>query len=102
MSSILSAQNLHTLRRRNIGRRCPCCLSPVFLSAPRPRPPVRFCPNGTLHLHAVETVVVHVFDLSGGASLARLPLRRQAALHAPALRIGLALAPRAIDHFLLL
>src|SRR5262245_60873405 len=46
MSSILSAQNLQTFRRRNIGRRCPCCLSLSFLSPPRPRPPERFCPNG--------------------------------------------------------
>src|SRR5437870_68837 len=37
MSSILSAQNLQTFRRRNIGRRCP----PSFVApaAGRPRPP---------------------------------------------------------------
>src|SRR5258706_591310 len=45
MSSILSAQNLQTFRRRNIGRRCACCLSAFFLSE-RPRPPPRPCPNG--------------------------------------------------------
>src|SRR6187399_13834 len=40
MSSILSEQNLQTLRRRNIGRRCwpslPCCPA---APAARPRPP---------------------------------------------------------------
>src|ERR1700720_3940622 len=63
MSSILSAQNLQTLRRRNIGRRWPCCLSPAFLSALRPRPPDRFCPNTTSDLHSVKAIVVAVLDL---------------------------------------
>src|SRR5688572_21896880 len=44
MSSILSEQNLQTLRRRNIGRRCPslpCWVVPLVL--PRP-PPKLFLP----------------------------------------------------------
>src|SRR5688572_12047738 len=44
MSSILSEQNLHTLRRRNIGRRCWPSL-PVCPAAPaRPRPPLLLPP----------------------------------------------------------
>src|SRR5262245_60659968 len=39
MSSIWSAQNLQTLRRRKSPRRCPPCLPSPFLSSPRPRPP---------------------------------------------------------------
>src|SRR5262245_60533797 len=104
MSSILSAQNLQTLRRRNIGRRWPCCLSPPFLSPPRPprppRPPDRPCPNGMLHLRSVETVVVHAVRLFL-ASFARLPLRRQAALDAPAFGIRLPLRARALHDLLL-
>src|SRR5580704_9609188 len=102
MSSILSAQNLQTLRRRNMGRRWPCCLSPAFLSALRPRPPPdRFCPNGTSDLHSVKAIVVGVIDVRGSA-LARLANRRQPALHAPALRLGLTLRSRALDDLLLL
>src|SRR6266852_525753 len=101
MSSILSAQNLQTLRRRNIGRRWPCCLSPAFLSALRPRPPDRFCPNTTSDLHSVKAIVVGVLDL-GGSTLTRLANRRQPALHAPALGLGLALCSRALDDLLLL
>src|SRR5579859_2069569 len=101
MSSILSAQNLHTLRRRNMGRRWPCCLSPAFLSALRPRaPPDRFCPNGTSDLHSVKTIVVGVLEFRG-STLARLPNRRQAALHAPALGLGLTFCPRPLDDLLL-
>src|SRR5215210_7379559 len=104
MSSILSAQNLHTLRRRNIGRRCPCCLSPAFLS-PRPRPPPapvpdRPCPNGILDLPSIKTIVVGVLVI-GSASLARLTHRRQAAFHAAAFRFGLTFGARPIDDFLL-
>src|SRR5688572_27688319 len=47
MSSILSEQNLQTLRRRNIGRRCapslPCWV--VLLLPARPRPPPLPPPN---------------------------------------------------------
>src|SRR5207249_4064731 len=109
MSSILSAQNLQTLRRRNIGRRWPCCLSPVFLSPPRPRPPPpppppdRPCPNATSALHSVKTIVVAI-GLIGlrGTTLARLPHRREPALHAPPLRRALPLGPRPVDDLLLL
>src|SRR6266550_2662036 len=50
MSSILSAQNLQTLRRRNSVRRWPFSLSLGFLSRllprpPPPPPPERPCPN---------------------------------------------------------
>src|SRR6185312_6370063 len=111
MSSILSAQNLQTLRRRNIGRRWPCTLSPVFLSPrPRPRPPApplppppdRPCPNGTLHLHPVKPIVVGFFDLAGRTPLARLPDRRQSALDAAPLRVCHALRARPFDHVLFL
>src|SRR6188474_3712518 len=50
MSSILSEQNLHTLRRRNIGRRwpsLPCAPATVFLPRPPPEPrllPFIACP----------------------------------------------------------
>src|ERR1700730_18143895 len=101
MSSILSAQNLQTLRRRNIGRRWPCCLSPAFLSALRPRAPDRFCPNGTSDLHSVKAIVVGVLDL-GRSALTRLANRRQDAPPAAALGLGLALCPRALDDLLLL
>src|SRR5262245_21472138 len=104
MSSILSAQNLQTLRRRNSVRRCACPLSPPFLSPPLPRPPPpeRPCPNGIgLHLHAVEAIVFDVVHVLR-ASFTRLPRRRQAALDAPPLRFGLALGARALDHLLLL
>src|SRR5438552_533037 len=42
MSSILSAQNLQTLRRRNIGRRWPSlpCAPPCPPVLPRPPPPL--------------------------------------------------------------
>src|ERR1700681_1263522 len=101
MSSILSAQNLQTLRRRNMGRRWPCCLSPAFLSALRPRPPPdRFCPNGTSDLHSVKAIVVGVIDVRG-STLTRLANRRQPALHAPALGLGLTLCSRALDDLLL-
>src|SRR4249920_576741 len=106
MSSILSAQNLQTLRRRNIGRRWPCCLSPVFLSPPLPPrpprpppPPDRPCPNGMLNLRSLETVVVHVVHFFL-ASLAGLPLRRQAALDAAALGIRLPLGARPLHDLL--
>src|SRR5580704_3754588 len=100
MSSILSAQNLQTLRRRNIGRRWPCCLSPAFLSALRPRALDRFCPNTTSDLHSVKAIVVGVIDVRGSA-LTRLANRRQPALHAPALGLGLTLCSRALDDLLL-
>src|ERR1700687_5119411 len=101
MSSILSAQNLQTLRRRNIGRRWPCCLSPAFLSALRPRPPPdRFCPNGTSDLHSVKAIVVGVVDFRGSA-LTRLANRRQPALHTPALPLGLTPCSRPLDDLLL-
>src|SRR3954470_22264768 len=46
MSSILSAQNLQTLRRRNIGRRWPSlpCCPPCPVVLPRPPPPELFLP----------------------------------------------------------
>src|SRR5687768_13774851 len=48
MSSILSEQNLHTLRRRNIGRRWPSlpCAPVVLLPRPPPDPFLPFiaCP----------------------------------------------------------
>src|SRR5262245_31294788 len=101
MSSILSAQNLQTLRRRNIGRRCPCCLSEPFLSPPRPRPPDRDCPNGTLNLHSIVTVVVQVLGLRL-PSLTGLALRRQPALHAAPLGTRLAPGAGPLDDLLLL
>src|SRR3954467_2656488 len=87
MSSILSAQNLQTLRRRNSVRRCPFSLSPAFLSPARPRPPPpppdRPCPNGmVLNLPYFESVVILVVRLTGGTPLTRLALRRQTAFHA--------------------
>src|SRR5688500_4278689 len=99
MSSILSAQNLQTLRRRNSPRRCPI-LPSAFLSSPRPRPPPgpldRPRPIGDmclrLRLDAVEIVAVFLIVLL--RSFARLPLRRQAARHAAADRFGLALRAR--------
>src|ERR1700687_712265 len=101
MSSILSAQNLQTLRRRNIGRRWPCCLSPAFLSALRPRPPPdRFCPNGTSDLHSVKSIVVGVVDFRG-STLTGLANPRHPRLPAPALGLGLTLRSRALDDLLL-
>src|SRR3984893_5845233 len=100
MSSILSAQNLQTLRRRNIGRRWPCCLSPAFLSALRPRPRLRVCPNATSNPHTVKAIVVGLLDFRG-STLTRLANRRQPALHAPALGLGLALCSRALHDLLL-
>src|SRR5256885_55089 len=92
MSSILSAQNLQTLRRRNSVRRCPFSLSPAFLSPARPRPPPpppdRPCPNGmVLNLPYFESVVILIVGLTGGTPFARLALRRQTALHTAALRV---------------
>src|SRR5262249_26023551 len=102
MSSILSAQNLQTLRRRNIGRRCPCALSPPFLSPrPRPPPPERPCPNAMLNLHPFVVIVVVGIDLAAHTALARLSLWRQPAFHAAALRLGLALRAGALDDLLL-
>src|ERR1041384_3195416 len=103
MSSILSAQNLQTLRRRNMGRRWPSFLSPVFLSPPRPRPPPppdRPCPNGMLNLRSVKSIVV-VVAVHLRPAFAGLALRRQPALDAPALRLALALRARAVDDPLL-
>src|SRR5947208_13689278 len=107
MSSILSAQNLHTLRRRNIGRRCACPFSPVFLSPALPRaPPDRPCPNA-ISLRSLVGAdfeprihVVFVFSVAR-ASLARLADGRKAALDTPPLGIALALGARAIDDLLL-
>src|SRR5262245_18943916 len=98
MSSILSAQTLQTLRRRNVGRRCPCGVS-AFLSPPRPRPPDRDCPKATLDLHSFVAVVVQVFGLRRPA-FSGLALWRQTALHAPPLRSRLPPAPRAVDDLL--
>src|SRR5688572_33278628 len=46
MSSILSEQNLQTLRRRNIGRRWPSfpCAAPAAPVRPRPPPPLLLPP----------------------------------------------------------
>src|SRR5262249_9288147 len=100
MSSILSAQNLQTLRRRKSVRRWPFSLSPPFLS-PRPRPPPRPCPNAMSDLHSVKAVVVALVHVRR-TSLARLPLRRPAALHAPALRLRAARRLGALDDLLFL
>src|SRR5262245_23215383 len=108
MSSILSAQNLQTLRRRKSVRRWPCALSPPFLSPPRPRPPppVRPCPNATsdpLVRPDFEPRIDRVLVLGlARAALARLALRRQPALDAPPLRVGLPLRARPLDDLLLL
>src|SRR5438067_6496982 len=108
MSSILSAQNLQTLRRRKSVRRRPCALSPPLLSPPRPRPPPpeRPCPNGTLDPLVrpdLEPRIsrVLVLDLARPA-LAGLTLRRQSTLDAPPLGVGLPLRARPLDHLLLL
>src|SRR4029450_4748800 len=108
MSSILSAQNLHTFRRRNIGRRWPSfpCWPPCPPALPRPPPPPPPSPpappsrppcpghrrrrtlasRSSLHLGQIKPVIVfHVAALS----FARLSVGRQAARHAsPAGRIG--------------
>src|SRR5438477_5403686 len=110
MSSILSAQNLQTLRRRKSVRRCPCWsfLSPALppsrppLLPPRPPllprpppPPPRPGPNGTSNLH-FKTIVVLVVAL-GRSTLARLSHRRQTPLDAAPLGFHLALGTRALD-----
>src|SRR5437867_3899707 len=106
MSSILSAQNLQTLRRRKSVRRWPCALSPVFLSPPRPRPrppppPERPAPKATsdpLVRPDLEPRIPRVLVLAlARSALAALTLRRQPALDAPPLGIGLPLRARPLN-----
>src|SRR4029453_12536111 len=112
MSSSLSAQNLQTLRRRNSVRRWPFSLSPGFLSrlAPGPPPPRRrhhhhpsvLVQMPWLHLYPVKSIVFGLVRFAGRTPLARLPLRRQPALHAAALGPGPPLGARPLDDLLLL
>ena len=103
MSSILSAQNLQTFRRRKSVRRWPCALSPVF-APPRPRtarPRSSLSESPWLNLPPVEPIVLLVVLVRGRPSPG-CRSRRQPALHAAPLGLGLALRARPLDDLLLL
>src|SRR4051794_13557229 len=117
MSSILSAQNLQTLRRRNSVRFLSSFLSALPPRPPRPpsddddrpRPSPRMCNTFQFNmvlsswfqepLHGFVDVAAKAIVVVLGAlrAFARLPLGRQSARHAPPLRVFLAQGTGAID-----
>src|SRR5438067_4389519 len=93
MSSILSAQNLHTLRRRNIGRRwpsfpCAPAAPPVLPRPPPPLPKLLFPPFIAPTLHSIR------IDRRGRRRRRRAVLHQAADLAAVRVRCAGAETPR--------